>query len=381
MNRLFVAFLTLGVFSAAHAQTPGFLYPPAASAPLAVQQPLQTVSGAASAPVSLYRPSSVPPLQPALPAPSHRPQVSVTKNADGTTTYQTPPVSGSAIEVARPREATPPRSSPPSTTPSTPQAVVGASRTGLPSGITEALDRSSNARTLTVQQGVTEIVRIARVFPNRFRAPFSCVNVYNVEKKAVQTQSEGSEVMIATSLDRPFGIFLSDCDSDRAIPLTIIPEDIPQRDLKLVLDDSWDTPTVYNSQKSQQPLATPYEERLKSLLKDVAAGSIPVGHVMTSPRPDLAPDCRIPGITTRLGQVLEGSTDRVAVYIARNDGTVEVPIQERGCYMPGVLAVGTYPSGSLAPGEATEIYVVIRKDDEARLAGQRRRPALVEDQR
>lgn len=258
---------------------------------------------------------------------------------------------------------------------------IGAEVKPLPKWVTSSLDRTSGRNQIIVLPGVTEIVRIARGFPNRFTTPFDNAEVVTTDENLTHDGVAGS-VIVATAADRPIGIFIQDKNSDRAIPLVLIPEDIPQRDIRLLLDDSWGPPQLRNipdNSNSTPPSGqSEYVEYLKSIMRSLALGDIPDGHALSPLQPEAAPVCQMPGLSLRLGQMLEGSRSRIAIYKATNQSQGSIPVQEAGCYRSGVLAVSAFPRPVLEPGQDTEVYVVLRKDAALSNRGSnKRRPMLV----
>jgi len=252
----------------------------------------------------------------------------------------------------------------------------------LPKWVSQNLDRTQGQTKLVVSQGVTEIVKIARNFPNRFVTPFESAEVVTTDE-ALTHDGVGGSVIVATSSDKPIGIFIQDRNSDRAIPLVLIPEDIPQRELRLVLDDAWGPPVLRNSPDAASasgaiPIAqTDYVDYIKTVMRSMAKGDIPDGHALSQVQPELVPACQIPGLSVRLGQMLEGSKDRVVVYLVTNDTRSTVAVQESGCYRMGVLAAAAFPRPVLEPGQSTELYVLVRKDSSDAPRTGKRRPTLV----
>lgn len=250
----------------------------------------------------------------------------------------------------------------------------------LPKWVTSSLDRTSSRNQILVLPGVTEIVRIARGFPNRFTTPFDAAEVVTTDEQLTH-DGVGGSIIVATSSDKPIGIFIQDRNSDRAIPLVLVPEDIPQRDIKLLLDDSWGPPVLRNvpdtSNAALPGQQSEYVEYIKSIMRALAKGEVPDGHALSPLQPEQAPQCRVPGVTMRLGQMLEGSRSRIAIYQASNTGTGPVAVQESGCYRSGVLAVAAFPRPVLEPGQDTEVYVVLRKETSVDRPSAKRRPLLV----
>ena len=250
----------------------------------------------------------------------------------------------------------------------------------LPKWVTGSLDKNSGRNQLIVLPGVTEIVRIARSFPNRFVTPFDSAEVITTDENLTH-DGVGGAVIVATSSDKPIGIFIQDKNSDRAIPLVLVPEDVPQRDIRFILDDSWGAPQLRNIPDSANAATMPsaqtdYVEYLKLIMRSLAKGEVPDGHALSPILPELVPNCQSPGLQMRLGQMLEGAKTRIAVYTATNPNQHSVPFQEPGCYRSGVLAVSAFPRPVLESGQDTEVYVVMRKEDQTRFTA-KRRPTLI----
>lgn len=251
----------------------------------------------------------------------------------------------------------------------------------LPKWVNSSLDKTAGRAHLVVLPGTTEIVRIARMFPNRFVTPFENAEVVTTDENLTH-DGVGGAVILATTSDRPVGIFIQDRDSDRAISLVLVPEDIPQRDIRLVLDESWGQPQMRNQDAVNASAEVPsaqmdYVEFIKNTMRDLATGQIPAGHALSVVQQELVPACQMPGLRLQLGQMLEGPRSRIAVYTASNPTNSTHSVQEAGCYRQGVLAVSAFPRPVLEPGQETEVYVVLRKSSALEQASSRRRPALV----
>ena len=405
--RRFVApLIALSIAGSSFAQAPGLLYSGKASdsirpsAVSAVSNAIAQASGA-SAPVAAPVPSNspatfsdprklAPSVQAAASSPDAGPRVSVTRKADGSRVIRSE-VSGAlaAAEASVQSQLNVPgiASGVGSIQPGSSTSVVQSPSSvladvkPLPKWVTGSLDKTSGRTQLVVLPGATEIVRIARSFPNRFVTPFESAEVVTTDENLTH-DGVGGAVIVATGSDRPIGIFIQDKFSDRAIPLVLVPEDIPQRDIKLILDDSWGTPQLRANPDSAQgavPSAqSDYVDYVKAVMRSLAKGDVPDGHALSPVQPELAPQCQIPGLSLRLGQMLEGGKSRIAVYTARNLTESVVPVQETGCYRVGVLAVAAFPRPVLEPGQDTEIYVLLRKETASERASAKRRPVLVQ---
>lgn len=320
----------------------------------------------------------------------------VQRKADGSQVFRTP-VTPSMLQeeqrvaamnqppavASRPAgfaQQNPPQGGQPSQQPSALASFLGTTSTGLPKWATDGVTKTNGKTRLVVSQGVTEMVTIARNFPNRFITPFEAAEVVTTDENLAH-DGVGGAVILSTASDKPIGIFIQDRYSDRSIGLVLMPEDVPQRELRLVLDETWTAPVLRpnpDQSQAQMPAAqNDFVEFLKSTLRAMAKGEVPDGHALTPVDPELIPRCQIPGLALKPAQMLDGPTTRIAVYVAANTTAGPVPFQEAGCYRKGVLAVSAFPRPVLEPGQSTEVYVVLRKEVATQTTTGKRRPVLV----
>lgn len=320
-----------------------------------------------------------------------RPAPSVQRKPDGTQVFKTP-VSAAMVEEEQRVAAL---NQPPAVSASTrgqtgPNPVTGGSPgklaaflgadAALPNWASEGVAKTNGKTRLVVSQGVTEMVTIAKNFPNRFITPFDAAEVVTTDEN-LSHEGYGGAVILATSGDRPIGIFIQDKFSDRSISLVLVPETVPQRELRLVLDETWVAPVLRQNPEAndvQLPSAqNDYVEFVKATLRALAKGEVPDGHALTPLDAEQVPKCQIPGIAVKAAQMLEGPTTRIGVYVATNTAASALPVQEAGCYRRGVLAVSAFPNPVLEPNQSTEVYVLMRKDMVTRTVTGKRRPVLV----
>lgn len=333
---------------------------------------------------------------PASPNPAPPSVPTVQKKADGSQVFRVPVTPSMLQEEQRVAAANQPpavsvgsASAPPpapaqgaqgSQQPSALASFLGTSTTGLPKWATEGVNKTNGKTRLVVSQGVTEMVTIARNFPNRFITPFEAAEVVTTDENLAHDGVAGA-VILSTASDKPIGIFIQDRYSDRSIGLVLMPEDVPQRELRLVLDETWTAPVLRpnpDQGQAQMPSAqNDFVEFLKSTLRAMAKGEVPDGHALTPLDPELVPRCQVPGLAMKPAQMLDGPTTRIAVYVASNTTAGPIPFQEAGCYRKGVLAVSAFPRPVLEAGQSTEVYVVLRKEVTTQTTTGKRRPVLV----
>jgi conjugal transfer pilus assembly protein TraK len=241
-------------------------------------------------------------------------------------------------------------------------------------------------------QGVNEIITIGKHDLNRFVTPFEKIKVRTVASEdELISKVDGNIVYLGAT--KRVGVFITEIGSDRAISLTLVPEDVPPRDIYIKLSRTGNIPAQLskvsrNSAKANGLLSTSsvdsdgpdgksqsHVDVVKDVMRDIALGKIPSGYTMTVPKPGEF-KCNIPGFRMKLGQSIEGSSSKIMVFRAENGSNFkEGVIDEQYCYKRGVIAVGTWPDVLVAPGSATEVFVMLKIGDSPTVGSGR--PSLI----
>ena len=236
---------------------------------------------------------------------------------------------------------------------------------------------ANSAIVIEAIQGINELVTISRLDLNRFVTPFEKVKVRTVAgEDELVSKIDGNIVYLGAT--KKAGVFLTEVGSDRAISLTLVPDDVPPRDIYIKLNRSSNIPaqlanvsknvakangiSTGSSNASDGPggKTLPHVDLIKDTMRDMALGKIPGGYTMTVPKSGEF-KCSIPGFRMRLGQSIEGSNTKIMVLRAENSSsTNEATIDEQYCYKRGVVAVAAWPDVVVPPGGATEIYVITK---------------------
>jgi conjugal transfer pilus assembly protein TraK len=233
-----------------------------------------------------------------------------------------------------------------------------------------------NAIVINAVQGVNEIVTISKNDLNRFVTPFEKLKVRTAAgEDDLVSKVDGNTVYLGAT--KRSGVFLTEVGSDRAISLTLVPDDIPPRDIYVKLSRSPNIPS--SLLKSNKKLGSTFGsngtndndvgksqshvDNIKNIMRDLAFGKIPSGYTMTPPKSGEF-NCLMPGFRLRLGQSVEGSSTKIMIFKAENTSNFkEAVIDEQYCYKRGVIAVGAWPDTTVAPGNATELFVMLKIDD------------------
>jgi conjugal transfer pilus assembly protein TraK len=235
---------------------------------------------------------------------------------------------------------------------------------------------NSNGKPIVIDaiQGVNELVTIARGELNRFVTPFEKVKVRTAAgEEELVSKVDGNVVFIGSN--KRAGVFLTEIGTDRAISLTLQPEDIPPRDIYLKLRRGEGIPSFAAKavkasfgkspggfESYGQDRALPHVEVVKDLMRELALGKLPNGYSLMPFKPGEA-YCAIPGFRVRLGQMIEGSTYKIAVFRAENHTGAPQQIDEQFCYRRGVVAVSAWPDVVVPPKSYTELFVMMRPQE------------------
>ena len=221
---------------------------------------------------------------------------------------------------------------------------------------------------LQVKPGINELIPIAVGHLNRLVTPFD--NPVVTTTSQATTSTKGKIVYVATPDETPVTVYITPGDNqDIALSLTLIPKRIPAREIHLGLDK--DTYKVLTKLQQQTTSATSkaadkeqaYITTLKQLFRDLGLQKTPPGFSLRDPGPSESIHCHPDRLHISTGQLLEGQDLLILVGVARNTGVTSIEFDERACTTGNaeVLAVAAWPKVVLRPGEATELYVAVRR--------------------
>jgi conjugal transfer pilus assembly protein TraK len=227
-------------------------------------------------------------------------------------------------------------------------------------------------QTLQVKPGINELMPIAVGHLNRLVTPFDNPVVTTTSQATTSTQ--GKIVYVATADETPVTLYITPGDNqDIALSLTLIPKRIPAREIHLSLDQEtykrltqWQRQNTTSSNKHVNQ-EQDYITTLKQLFRDLGLQKTPAGFSLRDPSQSEQIHCHQDRLQIRTGQLLEGQDLLILVGVARNTGVTLIEFDERACAstQDEVLAVAAWPKMVLGPGESTELYVAVRRKDEA----------------
>jgi conjugal transfer pilus assembly protein TraK len=236
-------------------------------------------------------------------------------------------------------------------------------------------------QTLQVKPGINELMPIAVGHLNRLVTPFD--NPVVTTTSQATTSTKGKIVYVATADETPVTLYITPGDNqDIALSLTLIPKRIPAREIHLSLDQvtykrltQWQQRTNESSDKPANQ-EQDYITTLKQLFRDLGLQKTPAGFSLRDPSQSEQIHCHQDRVRIYTGQLLEGQDLLIFVGVARNTGVIPIEFDERACasIQDEVLAVAAWPKVVLGPGESTELYVAVRRKDEAAITV---RPSLL----
>ena len=256
--------------------------------------------------------------------------------------------------------------------------------TGVPVavGSTDTTGYQLNASSqIAMRPGQNVFVPIAVNHPNRFLTPFKNPQVVSTTLTGGSKKGDcgeicirGNVVYISTDKTFPVTAFITEKGrEDIALSITMLPKQVPPREVKLTLPESVMSELRYGSgagsAKEAQVWETsqPYVDVIRSAFRDIAKGTVPQGYVLRKVKgSDPVPTCSHPGLAFDFvkGQILEGYNLNFYVGVVTNVADSPVEFREQRCGGWKVAAVTSWPLKVLKPRQKTEVYVAVKREDD-----------------
>lgn len=223
---------------------------------------------------------------------------------------------------------------------------------------------------IRVIPGVNEILMISR-YPNRLLSPYDSPKIKTVSNATIEV--EGSVIYVTPKNDNPITMFITEKDgSERsAISLTLVPKSIPPKEVRVEIENDYLNYGFvggnHRSPKAQKwEKSNSYIQTISDLMVKLALGENPPGYGLRLYNEDIDPrvSCGIDSLVVEEGQALDGHNMIAIVAKATNKSGQTIELDEQQCLGRGVLASAAWPTNLLAPGEATELYVVFKRQTE-----------------
>lgn len=245
----------------------------------------------------------------------------------------------------------------------------------------------NNDPVLVMRSGVNQIVPISIGHPNRIVTPFSNPEVLSTSLTGPSADGKCGEICIksnvvyvSTDKTYPVTMFITEKGSEsQALSLTMVPKKVPPKELFLKLDSAGQMgmPTA-NAKAESWETSQPYVNTIRAVFRKMALGDVPQGYSMSRiPRGTQKPSCQQPGmnVSFKQGQYLAGHHLNVFVGVAKNTSSIPLEFEEATCGNWNVAAVTVWPRNLLAPGEQTEVFVAVKRQQQVGPAS--KRPSLI----
>jgi hypothetical protein len=231
-------------------------------------------------------------------------------------------------------------------------------------------DQITGAVVKEVSGGGNILIPISASFLNKVETPFKNVAALS-SSKAMSTLRKGvnKNILMISSKDKKSAssMFLQDVHGNTA-NVTFVPCGIPPQNITLTFSKEMKGGGDVNAFKPRKKAKkweqnSDFSAKVSEIMALTAKGDVPEGYDYQEI--DKAPTgivCKTQGLYGKLHQVLEGSNMRMAIYLAKNRSDRIINIKEKNCYTENVIAVSAYPNVKLAPGEFTEMFILLNKN-------------------
>lgn len=241
--------------------------------------------------------------------------------------------------------------------------------------------RMNENHVIPMKPGENVFIPIAVNHPNRIVTPFRNPQVVSTTLTSGSKPGECGEicvrdsvVYVSTDKTYPVTAFITEGGrEDIALSVTMMPRQVPPREVKLTVpEEVMDSLRAGSDVRGGGEAAAwetsqPYVDTIRTAFRTIALGNVPQGYTLRDVRSrDPLPVCRHPGLEFDFanGQILEGHNLSVYVGVIRNVASTPVEFREQRCGGWRIAAVTSWPLKVLKPGQATEVYLAVKREDD-----------------
>ena len=238
---------------------------------------------------------------------------------------------------------------------------------------TRAVSLELGPRAVTVTPGTTVLLEIAIGHLNRIVTPFDTPVVHTVSPAS--TQVDGSVVYVATDNTDPVALYIvDDQGGSEALSLTLAPRHVPPREIRLAVPNYrkprsdatgvGTSPVLANAggrfDSGVSGSAPPYVAGIVELLRAMAQGRVPGGYSVKQGSGTFKPRCAAP-LKIKTTQLTSGALTSVVTAGVVNTSKDAIAVDQTRCSIDGypLAAAAAWPRKLLAPGETTEVFLVV----------------------
>lgn len=242
--------------------------------------------------------------------------------------------------------------------------------------------RINEAHTIHMEPGENVFIPIAVNHPNRILTPFKNPQVISTTLSGSGKKGECGElcvrdsvVYVTTDKTYPVTAFITEEGrEDIALSVTMMPRRVPPREVKLTVSDdvmeslrrNSDGLTGDNAAARAWETSRPYVDTLREAFRTIALQEIPQGYTLRDVKSsDALPSCKHPGLAFDFahGQILEGHGLNFYVGVMTNVADTPVEFREQRCGGWRIAAVTSWPLKVLRPGQQTEVYFAVKREE------------------
>ena len=227
---------------------------------------------------------------------------------------------------------------------------VGFDRVG--SNIQEG--RIRGVQTVVSSYGENHRIRVSRHHPNIINTPFARAHAVGL-KTNYDLGSNGSALLVTPRTNKPFFISITDGDNPTGIPIS----------LTLVPASSLDSQTITVSLGSRQGSAVRdnnggFSQQLAAVIRDIVMLKIPAGYSL---RPLQNTFAMGNGMQVTPVERYSGNEFDIYRYRLKNRSRQrQILSEEMFGANPRVVAVAFYPKIQVAPGESTDVLIMVGRE-------------------
>ncbi|QVL49496.1 MAG: type-F conjugative transfer system secretin TraK [Thiocapsa sp.] len=236
-------------------------------------------------------------------------------------------------------------------------------------------------RNLAVTPGTTVLIEIAIGHLNRIVTPFADPVVHTVSNAS--TQVDGSVVYVATDTEEPVALYIGDGQgSTLALALTLAPRYVPPREVRLTVPGYQGTRAGNAPRAAVEPVAVmpmlanasdrdgdgngpAYVSDLVEQLRALAQGRMPEGFRVAKSAGGAKLQCA-EGLKVRSGERAQGPASDLLKARVANTAAHSITLEHDTCRPDAatatVAAMAAWPRRVLAPGEETEVFLLLARD-------------------
>lgn len=229
-------------------------------------------------------------------------------------------------------------------------------------------------KTYELEAGRNMVIPIAVNFGNRIITPFNepkMILANEADSKDVNIVVKDNVLYVYTELKYPVAGYIINGDDQRvAISVTLLPKELPPREVTLTLKEQSELYTngaIGSKKANKWEKQSDYYTVIRNLFRSIALDEIPNGYTISKTLGDFTqnlPNCRQEGLGFNFydGQTMTGHNIGVFIGIVENTTNQTIEFKGENCAGWGIKGVTSWPHTFIEPGQKSEVYVAYSID-------------------